>query len=103
VEYAPEAYRRRERHTPLVHGPPREWWEQHYPATDDGFEALLREGASFGVTRSTLDELRRVAKPGDVLWTYTSSDSSWRALAGRAGVIIVRDGAVVRNVVGVLN
>jgi hypothetical protein len=102
VAIGPEAYRRKER-VPLLRGPPREWWSRTFPATDAGFHALLRDGAALAITRITVDELRLIAKPGDVMWTYSSPDLTWRALAGRAGVVVVREGSIVRNVVIVMN
>lgn len=31
----------------------------------------------------------------DELWTFRNSDAEWRALCGRAGIAVVRDGDVV--------
>jgi hypothetical protein len=39
--------------------------------------------------------LKRTMRPGDELWTFSSPEESWRALAGRAGIALVRGGRVV--------
>jgi len=49
--------------------------------------------------RALLAEMRE----GDELWEFTSSPESWRNLAGRAGIALVRRGEVVRTIVTTMN
>jgi hypothetical protein len=42
-------------------------------------------------------------QPGDELWTFTSSPASWRALAGSAGIAMVREGRIVATIVTMMN
>ena len=42
-------------------------------------------------------------RPGDELWTFSSPEESWRALAGRGGIALVRGGQVVDSIVTILN
>ena len=41
--------------------------------------------------------------PEDEVWEFRSSDESWRYLAGRAGVALVRDKVVIDTFVTVMN
>jgi len=47
--------------------------------------------------------LKNTMQPGDEFWTFASSPASWRALAGRAGLALVRDGKIVATIVTMLN
>jgi hypothetical protein len=40
---------------------------------------------------------------GDEIWEFTSPPESWRNLAGRAGIALVRHGEVVRSIVTTMN
>lgn len=40
---------------------------------------------------------------GDELWIFSTSDESWKHLAGRAGISLVRDGQVVSSMVTKMN
>jgi hypothetical protein len=42
-------------------------------------------------------------QPGDQLWTFTSSWQSWRDLAGRAGIALVRKGQIIERLVTMMN
>ena len=42
-------------------------------------------------------------KPGDELWTFMSPPDSWKNLAGRAGIALVRDGKPVSILVTFMN
>jgi hypothetical protein len=45
------------------------------------------------------EELKAKMLPGDELWDFRSDPRSWAALAGREGVALVRDGAIVDVIV----
>jgi hypothetical protein len=62
--------------------------------------ALLKP---FGYSNSEWEQLKAGMQPGDELWTFTSSPASWRALAGSAGIAMVRDGRIVATIVTMMN
>jgi len=64
-----------------------------------------RPGAEkpFGFISDQWEALKAAMQPGDELYAYRSSPETWRALAGRSGYALVRDGKVVREVVTMLN
>jgi len=47
--------------------------------------------------------LKAAMQPADEIFAFHSSPESWRALAGRGGIALVRAGKVVREVVIILN
>jgi hypothetical protein len=47
--------------------------------------------------------LKARMQPGDELWTFASSPESWRNLAGRAGIALVRNGQIVERLVTMMN
>ena len=61
--------------------------------------AWRRRPPDFGVPDPAWTDFLAALGPGDELWTFSSSEGSWRALAGRAGYAIVRDGEVVKTYV----
>lgn len=62
--------------------------------------ALLKP---FGYSNGEWEALKASMQPGDELWTFASSLASWRALAGRAGVALVRDGKIVATIITMKN
>jgi hypothetical protein len=62
-------------------------------------ERLGPEPVPFGFLNDEWRALLDAMRPGDELWEFASDDASWRDLAGRAGVCLVRDGVVVASVV----
>jgi len=62
--------------------------------------ALLKP---FGYSNSKWEALKAGMQPGDELWTFTSSPASWRALAGSAGIALVREGRIVATIVTMMN
>jgi hypothetical protein len=62
--------------------------------------ALLKP---FGYANGEWEALKNTMQPGDEFWTFASSPASWRALAGRAGLALVRDGKIVATIVTMLN
>jgi hypothetical protein len=57
----------------------------------------------FGFQHAEWEALKVEMKPGDELWTFTSPPETWRILAGRAGIALVRDGEIVRFIVRLMN
>jgi hypothetical protein len=62
--------------------------------------ALLKP---FGYSNGEWEALKTSMQPGDELWTFASSSASWRALAGRAGIALVRDGKIVATIITMRN
>ncbi len=58
---------------------------------------------SGGSLRQQWLELRAFMRPGDALWRFSSPRDSWRRRGGRAGLCVVRAGAVVYTLVTVMN
>jgi hypothetical protein len=57
----------------------------------------------FGFTNDALRQLLGEMQDGDELWTFSSSDESWKHLAGHAGISLVRDGKVISSLVTQMN
>jgi hypothetical protein len=56
---------------------------------------LLREPIPFGVQNRRWKELLAEMTDGDEIWTFSSSETTWRSLMGREGVPLVRNGEVI--------
>jgi len=61
------------------------------------------DGVAFGCSSSEWAKLKTKLIPGDEVWEFSSPVESWRNLAGRAGIAIVRDQKVVDCLVTMLN
>ena len=57
----------------------------------------------FGYCNRDWMELVNAMQEGDELWSYSSSDESWANLAGRAGLVLLRDGEVIAGVLTAMN
>lgn len=57
----------------------------------------------FGGLNAKWEALKARMQPGDELWTFASSPQSWRDLAGRAGIALVRDGQIIERLVTMMN
>ena len=57
----------------------------------------------FGGLNAEWEALKARMQPGDQLWTFTSSWQSWRDLAGRAGIALVRKGQIIERLVTMMN
>ncbi|GJD52963.1 hypothetical protein OPKNFCMD_5731 [Methylobacterium crusticola] len=64
-------------------------------------EAEAELGAPAGNERWR--DMRAAMRPGDALWAFCSPMAEWRALAGRKGVALVRDGRTVMEIITMLN
>jgi hypothetical protein len=49
------------------------------------------------------EELKSSLRPGDEFWRFKSPPDSWRRLAGRAGIALVRNRTIVHAIVTMLN
>ena len=57
----------------------------------------------FAFLNAEWEALKTRMQPGDELWTFSSSPQSWRDLAGRAGIALVRNGQIVERLVTMMN
>jgi hypothetical protein len=53
----------------------------------------------FGFNNDKWESLKSAMKPGDELWTFSSSAKSFEDLAGRSGIVLLRSGEAVAEVV----
>jgi hypothetical protein len=60
-------------------------------------------GKPFGFQNDLWESLKAKMKPGDELWTFCSPGGSWRNLAGRSGIVLLRDGEVIADIITVMN
>lgn len=80
--------------TPTMrHEPKPEPASEHYPPLDGRVSRGHPDAACFR------DEMQ----PGDEVWSFCSPPEDWRAKGGRKGLVLVRDGMVVRSVATLLN
>jgi hypothetical protein len=63
-------------------------------------EALLKP---FGFRNAEWEVLKASMQPTDELWTFSSPPAAWQALAGRAGIALVRQGKVVATIITLMN
>lgn len=68
-------------------------------ADEDG----TRREVPFGYCNRDWMELVTAMQEGDELWSYSSSDESWANLAGRMGLVLLRDGEVIESVLTAMN
>jgi hypothetical protein len=60
-------------------------------------------GKPFGFQNDLWESLKAKMKPGDELWTFRSSGESWRNLAGRSGIVLLRDGEAIADIITLMN
>lgn len=78
--------------------------EAAYPGiTGDRVARFPDAAKAFGFKNREWEELKALMVPGDEIWTFSSPPDSWRDLAGRAGVALVRNGVPIRIIVTVMN
>jgi hypothetical protein len=66
-------------------------------------DRLGKEPVSFGFQNKQWRALLAQMTKDDELWEYSSPPESWRALAGRAGIALVRNGEVVDSILTMRN
>jgi hypothetical protein len=75
----------------------------HPGVADDRVERFPEAAKPFGFQSREWEALKAEMKPGDEIWSFSSPASSWQDLAGRAGVVLVRDGNPIKALVTMLN
>jgi hypothetical protein len=71
--------------------------------TDDRVARFPDAAKAFGFQNREWEELKALVLPGDEIWIFSSQTESWKHLAGRAGVALVRDGVPIRAIVTMMN
>jgi hypothetical protein len=92
---------------------PTEWLQQkvgvaeaeaaHPGIADERVNRFPDAGKPFGYRHREWQQLKAEMRAGDELWTFASPPDSWKHLAGRAGVALVRNGTPVRIIVTMMN
>lgn len=78
--------------------------EAAYPGVKDERSARVPEATKpFGFSHREWEDLKAAMVPGDEIWTFASPPESWRDLAGRAGVALVRNGVPVKVIITAMN
>lgn len=78
--------------------------ETAHPGIKDDRVARFPEAAKpFGFSHQQWEDLKAAMVPGDEIWTFTSPPESWSGLAGRAGVVLVRNGVPIKMVITAMN
>jgi hypothetical protein len=66
-------------------------------------DRLGPEPIPFGFQNDRWRDLLAEMQQGDELWEFCSSQESWARLAGRAGIVLVRNGEIIGSIVTKLN
>ncbi|MGD0147065.1 MAG: hypothetical protein ABSB77_00620 [Xanthobacteraceae bacterium] len=92
---------------------PKEWLDKkisvaeaeatHPGLNDERVQGTPEVAKPFGFRNSQWEALKAEMQPGDELWTFSSPAESWKYLAGRAGVALVRDGKPIKVVITLMN
>lgn len=92
---------------------PKEWLDKpisiaeaeaaHPGITDDRIQRFPDAARPFGFNNAKWEAFKAEMQPGDELWTYSSPAESWQALAGRAGIALVRNGTPIATLITVMN
>ena len=60
-------------------------------------------GVAFGLMNAQWEQLKSEMIDGGELWSFNSPADSWRHLAGRWGIALVRNGEVIKSLVTMMN
>lgn len=75
----------------------------HTRAPDERSARIPALRKPFGFRNAQWEELKARMWPGDELWTFASPAESWRHLAGRSGIALVRNKKMVCAIVTLMN
>ena len=64
---------------------------------------LANAPVPFGFCNDDWTHLLAARQDGDELWSFSTTEDSWKHLAGRAGVSLVRAGKIIRVIVTAMN
>lgn len=57
----------------------------------------------FGFMNDEWEDFKSKMQDGDLLWEFCSDQDSWDNLAGRAGIVLVRDGQAIASITTIMN
>lgn len=79
--------------------------ERQHPGipSDDRVAKFPYIAKPFAFQNKQWEAMKADMKPNDQLWEFSSPGPSWKALAGRAGIALVRNGKVIASIVTVMN
>lgn len=77
--------------------------EDIHNASRHSVEQLVVLLKPFGEDNAEWEALKASVQPDDELWTFASSEATWRALAGSAGIALVREGRIVETLITMRN
>jgi hypothetical protein len=83
-----------------------EWLKNRITVAEAEAKHMVRTSAgavAFGLQNGQWRELRGLMRDGDEMWEYCSSADSWKHLAGRAGIALVRKGQIVDAITTAMN
>lgn len=87
----------------------KEWLQSRITVTEAEQAHLVQhdrlgpEPIPFGFDNGRWRSLIVKMQAGDELWEFCTSQKSWEAMAGRAGIALVRDGKVIDSIVTMMN
>jgi hypothetical protein len=81
---------------------PKQWLDQEISIERAEGKNMV-DGIPFGASSDNWKRLKDSLQNGDSLWTYCSPFESFKALVGRCGIAVVRDGRVVTQLVTIMN
>jgi hypothetical protein len=76
---------------------------EHRGINDERAQRSPELARPFGGLNAQWESLKAEMKPGDEIWTFASPADSWKNLAGRAGIALVREGIPIMSIVTLLN
>ena len=76
---------------------------EHPGITDERIARFPDAARPFGFQHQNWDKFKAAMLPGDEIWIFSSPPDSWRHLAGRAGIALVRKGIPIRTIVTTMN
>lgn len=78
-------------------------WLDHTISVEQAEAQNMVDGIPFEASSESWKRLKDSLQSGGILWTYCSPSESFKALAGRCGIAVVRDGRVVMQLVTIMN
>jgi len=72
-------------------------------AQKNHMETLDNKKVLFAGNEDRWQAMLSIIQDGDELWEYTSPAEMWEMLAGREGIVLVRDGKVIDDLLLVMN
>jgi uncharacterized protein (DUF427 family) len=82
---------------------PNEWCNQKFTIAE-AEHANTRPGQlPFGGLAAEWELLKSQAQEGDEIWSYCSPEATWKAMCGRQGIWLIRNGKIVYDIVTLMN